>query len=278
MANDISPGAHEQAHGPLLPRVTDPQPELRGFRFSVGEPPHGAGLYVLTRRIGDFVHPVLIASAQDMAEDAANFALREPGVAQLVDGVLWMERPQARQRTEILRDLVRSYNPPLNTEYRTRRAAAQIVALVPDRAENDPSLAQPTDLVAALTDTEADLDRLVRRFYATAMEDDLIGPVFRRAVADWEQHFRIVRDFWSKSLLGTTRYNGMPFAAHLNLDLKPAFFERWLEIFRATARQELSGPGADRAIAKVEHMSACFQAGLFPSAAERRRPPLVARG
>lgn len=272
MTIEISP----TAKGPLLPRVADPQPELGGFRFTRGELPHTAGLYVLTRRIGDFLHPVVIAAAEDMAEDAAVVALREGAAAKLVDGALWMDRPQARQRMEILRDLVRSYNPPLNTEHRTRRATPEIAALVPDRAENDPSLAQPTDLVAALTDTEADLDRLVRRFYAIAMEDELIGPVFRRAVGDWEHHFRIVRDFWSKSLLGTTRYNGTPFAAHLGLDLKPAFFDRWLEIFRTTARQELSGPAADRAIAKVEHMSACFQAGLFPSGAGRQPASLAA--
>lgn len=272
MTIEISP----TAKGPLLPRVADPQPELGGFRFTRGELPHTAGLYVLTRRIGDFLHPVVIAAAEDMAEDAAVVALREGAAAKLVDGALWMDRPQARQRMEILRDLVRSYNPPLNTEHRTRRATPEIAALVPDRAENDPSLAQPTDLVAALTDTEADLDRLVRRFYAIAMEDELIGPVFRRAVGDWEHHFRIVRDFWSKSLLGTTRYNGTPFAAHLGLDLKPAFFDRWLEIFRTTARQELSGPAADRAIAKVEHMSACFQAGLFSSGAGRQPASLAA--
>lgn len=259
--------SHTRAKGPQLPLAADTQPELRGFRFAIGEPPPTAGLYALTRRIGDFLHPLYIGEADDMAEASAGFLGREAAAAKIVDGALWMERPQARQRREILRELVGSYNPPLNTEQRTRRAAPEIAALVGDRAEHDPALAQATDLAATLSDSEADLDRLVRRFYAVAMEDDLIGPVFRRAVADWEHHFRIVRDFWSKSLLGTARYNGTPFAAHVGLDLEPAFFERWLAIFRATARAELSAAAADRAIAKVEHMSACFQAGLFPATA-----------
>ena len=77
------------------------------------------------------------------------------------------------------------------------------------------SLAQPTDLAAGLSITEADLDRLVRQFYARAIEDELIGPVFRRAVADWEHHFETIRNFWSKTLLGTSRYTGNPFSAHI---------------------------------------------------------------
>jgi hemoglobin len=87
--------------------------------------------------------------------------------------------------------------------------------------------------------------------------------VFGRAVADWEHHFKTIRDFWSKTLLGTSRYTGNPFSAHIGLELRPEFFDRWLDLFRLTARKELSPAAADRAIAKVEHMSSCFQAGLF---------------
>ncbi|MDR3469514.1 MAG: group III truncated hemoglobin [Xanthobacteraceae bacterium] len=252
-----------QAAGPLLPRALEREPELRGFRFLSTPLPHAAGVYALTRRIGDLVHPVLIADAEDIAADAAAFAAREPDAMKVIDGQLWMIRPQARQRAQIARDLIGAYNPPLNRDHRTRHAAPELAALVPDRAEGDPRLEPSTDLAADLSITEADLDRLVRRFYARATADDLIGPVFGRAVADWEHHFATIRDFWSKTLLGTTRYTGNPFSAHLGLDLRPEFFERWLDLFRATARQELPAPAADRAIAKVEHMSSCFQAGLF---------------
>jgi len=249
--------------GPILPNAFDTEPELRGFRFLSTPVPRGAGVYALTRRIGNLIYPVMIAEAEDMAGAVTAFESREPAAVRVIDGHLWMARPQARQRVQIVRDLIRTYNPPLNTDHRTRHSAPELAALVPDRAEDIPSLAQSTDLAASLEITEADLDRLVRRFYARAMDDDLIGPVFRRAVADWESHFRIIRDFWSKTLLGTTRYNGNPFSAHISLNLKPEFFDRWLDLFRSTARQELPPPAADRAIAKVEHMSSCFQAGLF---------------
>ncbi len=198
-----------------------------------------------------------------MAAEVAAFGAREAAAMKVIDGQLWMGRAQARQRLQIVRDLVRAYNPPLNLDHRTRGASPELAALVPDRAEDDPSLAQPTDLAADLSLTEADLDRLVRRFYARAMQDELIGPVFRRAVTDWEHHFGTIRDFWSKTLLGTLRYTGNPFSAHIGLGLRPEFFDRWLDLFRLTAREELPAAAADRAIAKVEHMSTCFQAGLF---------------
>jgi len=251
------------ATGPLLPRAQDSEPELRGFRFAAAPLPHAAGVFALTRRIGDLNYPVVIAEAEDMAAAAGAFAAREPAAMQVIDGHLWMGRAQARQRLQIVRDLVGAYNPPLNPDHRTRHAPPELAALVPDRAVHDPSLARSTDLAADLSLTEADLDRLVRHFYERAIEDDLIGPVFRRAVADWEHHFETIRDFWSKTLRGTSRYGGNPFSAHIRLDLRPEFFDRWLELFRLIAREELPPAASDRAIAKVEHMSSCFQAGLF---------------
>jgi truncated hemoglobin YjbI len=251
------------AAGPLLPRVHDREPELRGFRFASTPLPAAAGVYALTRRIGELVYPVLIAEAEDIAADAAAVAAREVAAMKVIDGHLWMGRSQARQRLQIARDLIGLYNPPLNVDHRTRHAAPELAALVPDRAEHDPALARSTDLAADLSIGEADLDRLVRRFYARATADALIGPVFGRAVTDWEHHFETIRGFWSKTLLGTQRYTGNPFSSHISLDLRPEFFDRWLDLFRLTAREELPQAAADRAIAKVEHMSSCFQAGLF---------------
>ncbi|MGA7807996.1 group III truncated hemoglobin [Bradyrhizobium sp.] len=262
------------AAGTPLPRAHDSEPELRGFRFASTPLPHAAGVYALTRRIADLIYPVLISESEDIAADAAAVEAREAAAMKVIDGQLWMARPQARQRMQIVRDLIGVYNPPLNVDHRTRHAAPELAALVPDRAENDPALARPTDLAADLSLSEADLDRLVRHFYARATKDELIGPVFGRAVADWEHHFETIRGFWSKTLLGTQRYTGNPFSAHISLDLRPEFFDRWLDLFRLTARDELPRAAADRAIAKVEHMSSCFQAGLFlPSPREPAQIP-----
>jgi hemoglobin len=76
---------------------------------------------------------------------------------------------------------------------------------------------------------------LVDRFYAKARRDPLIGPVFNRAVADWDEHLRKLCDFWSSVMLTTGRYKGNPMAAHLKLPIQPEFFERWLALWQETA-------------------------------------------
>lgn len=103
----------------------------------------------------------------------------------------------------------------------------------------------------------------VRRFYAKGADDPLLGPLFAKIPA-LDEHLRIVADFWSKSLLGTERYQGHPFAAHINLPIEPAHFARWLELFSESARESLPKAQAEQAVAKAAHMTQCFQAGLFP--------------
>lgn len=237
-----------------------------GFAFAAGPAPEGAGLFVFTRRIGAAVHPLLFGESDDVAA-AVDFWRADPVFSRgLADGLLFMARGNARQRAHILRDLVRKYNPPLNVADRTARAAPEIVALVADRADAD----FPEICVEPVEVSEADLDRLVRVFYGRALEDEVIGPVFRGHVSDWEHHFEIVQNFWSRAFLRTQRYTGGPFAPHLGLNLRPEHFARWVALFRETAEAELKPPAARDAIARVEHMSAAFQAGLFPFEAGAR--------
>lgn len=111
--------------------------------------------------------------------------------------------------------------------------------------------------------TESQITELVHRFYEKARADELIGPVFANAVTDWDEHHRIVADFWSRTLLGTQRYKGNPYAAHTQLPLKPEFFDRWLVLFRATAAEVLPPDAAERAGDRAELMAGSFKAGLF---------------
>ena len=259
----MTAGTATPLSAPQLPLADDAAPEFRGFRFVRAELVHAPGVYIVTRGIGALIYPVLIGEAEDIAGAVASFEARDPASARAADGCVWMERAQPRQRAQIVRDLVQAYNPPLNVEHRTRHTSPDLAVLVPDRAEFEAALAEHTDLASPLSVGEAEIDRFVRAFYARASADPLIGPVFERMVADWEGHLRTICDFWSRSLLGTQRYAGNPFSAHIGLNLKPAFFARWLDLFRKSVREELPEAAADRAIARVEHMSTCFQAGLF---------------
>src|SRR5277367_4733636 len=83
---------------------------------------------------------------------------------------------------------------------------------------------------------EQSIGRLVRTFYGRAREDDVIGPIFNAAVADWEHHLGKITDFWSSMMLRTGRYDGRPMRPHLMLPLRGNHFDRWLLLFETTAR------------------------------------------
>lgn len=248
-----------------LPAVGAGTADFGGYAFvAVDAAPGRPGLFVLTKRVGASLYPVYAGEGADLAEAVAAFGVANPNEAALGDTLFIMERSLARVRAHTLSDIVGRFNPPLNVASRTAQAAPEIAALVADRAEGFSGHGEQPG--ADMTVSEDDLMRLVKEFYSKASADPVLGPVFARAIPDWEGHYQIVQNFWSRTLLGTTRYSGLPFAAHIPLQLKPEHFVRWVALFKDTANHVLEPVAAARAIAKVEHMSTCFQAGLFPPA------------
>lgn len=78
---------------------------------------------------------------------------------------------------------------------------------------------------------------VVHGFYDAIRKDDLVGPIFNRAIApdDWPRHLGKMCDFWSATLLRTGRYEGRPLPPHLAIPgLGEAHFRRWLTLFRET--------------------------------------------
>jgi truncated hemoglobin YjbI len=243
----------------VLPRADESEPVFGGFRFNAGAAPGDAGVFVFTRRLGADLYPILIGEAGDLAKGIEHVRRHDETALRESDGLCWMTRANGRQRLDIVRTLVGKFDPPLNTEHRKRGAAPEIAVLVPDRAFPDSDQASH---LGPITITEDELDALVREFYGHARVDPLIGPVFARAIRDWEGHYKMVQNFWSRTMLGTARYSGNPFGPHRDLNLTPQHFERWIDVFTAAARKVLQPSAAERAIAKVQHMSVCFQAGL----------------
>ena len=94
-----------------------------------------------------------------------------------------------------------------------------------------------------------DIDLLMRRFYAVAMPDDLIGHIFTDvAKLDLEKHLPIIGDFWESLLFGTpvyAKHGRSPMVVHGELHAKypltTEHFERWLEIFTRTIDEEFAG-------------------------------------
>ena len=113
--------------------------------------------------------------------------------------------------------------------------------------------------------TDAQLEELVDRFYAKVREDEMLGPIFNRAIADWPEHLEKLSAFWSSVMLTSGRYKGNPMASHLKHRgaIRPAMFDRWLELWRETARETLDERGAAGVIAKAERIAESLQLGMF---------------
>lgn len=79
------------------------------------------------------------------------------------------------------------------------------------------------------------IDALVEAFYARVREDRLIGPIFAARIDDWGPHLAQMKLFWSSVALSTGVYQGRPMPKHLPLPIDARHFDRWLEIFVATA-------------------------------------------
>jgi hemoglobin len=109
-------------------------------------------------------------------------------------------------------------------------------------------------------DTPAEIDEMVRRFYADVAQDDLLGPMFNDvAQVDWSEHLPKLAAFWCRALLGLPGYAGNPFQAHAHIHQQsaftPAHFERWLSLFHDTLALGWVGPNADRAAALAANVA-----------------------
>jgi len=100
---------------------------------------------------------------------------------------------------------------------------------------------------------------VVHGFYDRIRADDLLGPIFNTAIAaqDWPRHLDKMCDFWSSTLLRTSRYDGRPLPPHLALPgLGEEHFRRWLGLFK-TVVDEVCPPDVaalfmDRAV-RISH-------------------------
>lgn len=112
--------------------------------------------------------------------------------------------------------------------------------------------------------TEAQLSLLVDRFYAKVREDEVLGPVFNGAIADWPEHLEKLSAFWSSVMLTSGRYKGNPMAAHMRLGgVTPEHFDTWLALFGETA-EEVCGPElAPLFLERARTIAASLKLGMF---------------
>lgn len=112
--------------------------------------------------------------------------------------------------------------------------------------------------------SEQDLAKLIPEFYARVRADPVLGPVFNRAIADWDEHLEKLQAFWSSIMLTSGRYKGQPMVAHLRHEgaMTKANFDRWLALWRRTTG-DLLDPGIAAVLqAKAARIAESLQLGV----------------
>ncbi|AVR97501.1 group III truncated hemoglobin [Pseudoduganella armeniaca] len=113
--------------------------------------------------------------------------------------------------------------------------------------------------------TPESITRLVHEFYADVRRDPLLAAAFGpRIGADWEPHLARMVAFWSDVMLGVKGFQGNVYGKHMTLEgVTPQHFQRWLDLFDATARRLFEPPVADELLLVSKRIAASLQYGFF---------------
>ncbi|UDL92713.1 group III truncated hemoglobin [Mesorhizobium sp. PAMC28654] len=109
---------------------------------------------------------------------------------------------------------------------------------------------------------ETMIRRVVQGFYEEIRRDHLLGPIFNAAIPPeaWPRHLAKMCDFWSATLLRTSRYEGRPLPPHLTISgLGEAHFRRWLALFRATVKRVCPPEAAALFMARALRLAHSFR-------------------
>ncbi|WP_373033698.1 group III truncated hemoglobin [Sulfurovum sp.] len=88
------------------------------------------------------------------------------------------------------------------------------------------------------TINDENIERLVRTFYPSVLEDEMVGPFFIEKLgsdissAKWEEHLVLLSQFWAFTILGDEAYTGHPLAPHFEIEgISREAFNQWLKLF-----------------------------------------------
>lgn len=103
--------------------------------------------------------------------------------------------------------------------------------------------------------SEGRIRELVVEFYRRVALDDRLGPIFSRRILDWDRHLERMTGFWSTAMNGTGRYQGRPVEVHRGIEgIAADHFDRWLELFEATARDVCTPEEAEAFLGRARRM------------------------
>jgi len=109
-----------------------------------------------------------------------------------------------------------------------------------------------------IVDQENAVRHCVRHFYDVARNDEWLGPTFAASIKNWDTHLLAMDDFWLTALLGQDRYRSAPFPPHLKLKIDQSHFDRWRDLWVASAVETLPEPLRGKAISMGKSMAHCW--------------------
>ncbi len=120
-----------------------------------------------------------------------------------------------------------------------------------------------TAQIMARTGIDEDLlRRVVHGFYDRVRRDDMLGPVFDTRISDWPSHLERMVAFWSSVALMTGRYRGTPMQKHAPLPVDALHFDKWLQLFEATARETCTPVAAEHLIERARRIAQSLELGV----------------
>lgn len=120
----------------------------------------------------------------------------------------------------------------------------------------------------------AEIDRVVRVFYARIRTHPDLGPVFAAHVTDWPEHEDKIARFWRNAILRERCYSGNPMRVHVSrADIRGEHFPLWLSLFHEVLRAELPTQTAASWGALADRIGEGFRTGVVAMRQPKDAPP-----
>ncbi|WP_318527366.1 group III truncated hemoglobin [Rasiella rasia] len=117
--------------------------------------------------------------------------------------------------------------------------------------------------------TREDVYLLVSTFYGKVQNNELLGPIFNRAITDWDTHFEHLTDFWETNLFFKRKFKGNPIQKHVEVDtaeghsINELHFGVWLNMWFETVDDLFVGELAQIAKNRARNMGTFIHLQIF---------------
>lgn len=114
-----------------------------------------------------------------------------------------------------------------------------------------------------------DVKLLVTIFYNKIRNDEEIGPIFNKAIQDWDSHLIHLTNFWESQLFMKNVFSGNPLKKHVEVDAKNDYsitnehFGIWLNHWLQTIDKLFFGERAQLAKNRARNMATYMFMEIF---------------